>query len=310
MTQKSIAAGQYKEVPFNSIGRPKDLNSRRKLRNIPALAKSIEEKGLLVPLQVTNGGDTLTLAGGWRRAAALEHINWGSKLVPVIVVDNNVEANIIENVREDVPALDLAERLAQMAEGTYPTPEGVEPRKYSKAELAGLFPKPKSTQYVSNLIRCHNAIFDDVKAFIRTEDLDVPTRVLFAWAAIKSADKQLEVAHEWSKEQAKLEKTGKVKRAKGTKEEGEGGTGSAKPGKKVLGELFEILSWKSETAKGKEAEVAAANAQLLRFVLGEVSRLPTEVLSADDKKAYKEHLKAEEQAAADAEAEAEEAAEE
>lgn len=306
MTTKSIAAGTYKEVPFNSILRPEHLNSRKKLKDIPQLAKSIEDRGLLIPLHVTNGGEDLTLSAGWRRAAALEQLGWGSKLVPVIVVDSNVETNLVENVREDVPALDLGERLAKMHAGEYPTPEGVEPRKYSKQELAALFPKPKSTQYVANLIRVHEQITDEVKALIDGED--VPARVLLSWAA-KKADKQLEAATEWLKEQEALEKTGKQKRAKGSR--GEGGEDSGKPtkpGKKVLGELFNMLEWKAENTRSKgEATIAAANAQLLRFVLGETTRIPSEVLSADDKKAYKEYLKAEAQAEADAEAETEEA---
>lgn len=302
MSRTAHAAGETKSVPFNQIFVERRINGRKKLKDIPKLAKSIQEKGLLSSLLVTNGGEgkqPYTLSAGFRRAAALESLNWGSKLVNVIVVDSAEDANLIENVRDDLPALDLSEKIVSMLEGTYYVPgldENAERKKYTKAEIATML--GRSASHVQNFIRVHKDVTDDVKALVR--DHDPSARVLFAWASMSPA-KQMEAATAWVKDQEQLAKSGKTRKAKG---EGKGGgVTKTAPGKKILVEKFEQLSWKGETVKGKAGEVATAAAQVLGFVLGVegFKRFPTDIFSAEDAKEYKAALKAADEEASEEE---------
>jgi ParB/RepB/Spo0J family partition protein len=295
--------GHAKSVPFNKIFIDPKINSRKKLRDIPELAKNIDENGLQSALLVTNGGDAehpYTLVAGFRRGAALNTLKWGSKLVNVIVVDDAQGSNLIENIlREPLPALDLAKRLAEMKEGTYYVPNDGETRKWTNAELSKLLSRSQS--HITNFVRVHESLTDEVKNLIGP--FDPPGRLLFVWAG-KTPAKQLEAAQEWVKYQKNLEKAGKTRKAHG---EGDPATSnSSKPGKKVLTEKFEQLTWKSETARAgsKEAEIAAAVAESLRFVLGDVKRFPIDVWTGEDAKAYKAARK--EEAAEESEEEVEE----
>jgi ParB/RepB/Spo0J family partition protein len=309
MTSRSHAhdIGAAKTVPFNQIFIDPKVNSRKKLKGIPELAKSIDQNGLQSALTVTNGGDDkhpYTLQAGFRRAAAMNSLGWGNKPVNIIVVEKGPDANLIENIqREGLPALDLAERICKMLDGSYHVPEGSEPRTYTKAEISGIL--SKSTSHVANFVRVHNEVTDEVKALVK--DHEPSARVLFAWAAM-SKPKQLEAAEAWVKDQDALVKSGKTRKAKGSKGEGEGsGGGKSSPGKKILMEKYEQLAWKGESVKGKSGEIAQAAAEVLGFVLGVEGhkRFPTDIFSAEDAKAYKEAMKE-----ADAEEEVEEDGEE
>jgi len=302
-----------KSVPFNQIFIDPKINSRKKLKDIPELAKNIDQNGLLIPLLVTNGGDDshpYTLVGGFRRGEALgpKHLDWGKRPVNVIVVDNAQGSNLIENVlRAPLPALDLAERLAEMKAGTYHDPsvkEGEELKKYTTAELAALLSKTAS--HIANLIRVHESITDDVRKVVSL--WDPPARLLFVWAG-KPEGKQLELAQEWAKYMEQLEKGGRRRQVKGAGNKAS--STSSKPSKADLDDRWNQLTWKAENKKGKAAEIAAAAAEVLRFVLGEIKTFPTDVLSGDDVREYRAAVKAEEKAAKEAEAEEEdEAAEE
>lgn len=285
---------KVKTVPLSSIFVDPKINSRRKLTDIPELAKSIKTKGLLIPLLVTNGGSQekpYTLQGGHRRVAAMQSLGWKDEMVNVVIVPNNPDANLIENVvRVGLPALDLAERVVEMCDGTYYVPEGEEARKYSKDEIGQLL--GKSTSHIQNYARIHMNLTDEVKTLVRPHDPSA--RVLVAWAAMKP-EKQLEAAKEWVSYQEKLVKAGKKRNAKKGKEEG---GGSGKPGKKFLVEKFEQLTWKASAVRGKEGEIAAAAAQILGFVLAMdgFKRFPSEIFSAEDAKAFKAAMKAAEAA--------------
>ena len=290
MTSRSHAhqIGVAKTVPFSQIFIDPKVNSRKKLKGIPELAKNIDQNGLQSALTVTNGGDDkhpYTLCAGFRRAAALNVLGWGNKPVNIIIVDTAPDANLIENVqRADLPALDLAERICAMIAGSYYVPEGVEAKKYTKAEIAGIL--SKSASHVQNFVRVHNDVTNEVKALVAAHEPSA--RVLFAWAAM-SAPKQLEAATAWVKDQDQLAKSGKTRKAKSK----DGGGGSSSPGKKILMEKYEQLAWKGENVKGKGGEIAQAAAEVLGFVLGVEGhkRFPAEIFSAEDAKAYKAAMK-------------------
>jgi ParB-like chromosome segregation protein Spo0J len=228
MTSRSHAhqIGVAKTVPFSQIFIDPKVNSRKKLKGIPELAKNIDVNGLQSALTVTNGGDDkapYTLCAGFRRAAALNVLGWGNKPVNIIVVETAPDANLIENVqRADLPALDLAERICAMIDGSYYVPEGTEPKKYTKAEIAGIL--SKSASHIQNYVRVHNDVTDEVKALVK--DHEPSARMLFAWAAMSPA-KQLEAATAWVKDQDQLAKSGKTRKAKSK----DGGAGSSSPGK-------------------------------------------------------------------------------
>lgn len=177
---------EQKSVPFNSIDIPTPENARTLMQGIDELAAQIKEHGLLQSLTVTNGGlgdKPYRLVAGFRRAAALKLLKWGSQDVPVILVPAEGRAikNLVENVgREDLSAADLAQRLHDLSTGEYPREKDEIAIKYAVKELAektGL-----SGSHVTNLIRAHINLAPEVrKAWVKEE---IPQNVIFKAAAM------------------------------------------------------------------------------------------------------------------------------
>lgn len=274
-----------KMVPFNQIKISENLNSRQNLHGIKDLAGSIQEVGLLSALIVTNGGDDkhpYTLSAGYRRAAALKHLNWGSKPVPVIVVEDNALANLVENIeRDDLHPLDLAERLSEMVSGTYATPEGVEPRAWERKELAQK--ANLSLPSISNYVRVHEKICAEVKKMLRGKDVPrVPLRLLFDWAT-KNEEAQIEAATEWLKanEGGTKRKKRTSKEEKEAAEKAELGLVRGAKNFEAVTDAIKVLQHKIEAVKSeKEKALYAGMFDSLRWVAGKVKNIPN--LSQED----------------------------
>lgn len=271
-------AHEIKMIPFNQIKVDDSLNSRQHLQDVKKLADSIAENGLKSALLVTNGGEgekPYTLAAGFRRAAALSLLKWGSKQVPVMVVSDSALDNLIENVeRDDLHPLDLAERLADMLAGQYPTPPGVEPRVWERKELAAKVNLSMSS--LSNYVRVHEKISAEVKKLLRAQKNRVPLRLLFEWAML-SEEKQAEVAEEWSKAMEGGDGNKRKRTSKAQKEEKEKAELGLIRGAKnfeAVTDAIKVVSHKMKEAKGNELSDLEGKLGALRWVAGKVKSLP------------------------------------
>ena len=96
-------------VPLSSIKIVEGFNSRKKMTNIPALAKSIQRRGLKQPLLVRDAGDgTFLLVAGERRYHAVTSLGWTEVKVTLndkITQDDACDAldNLIENLQRENP---------------------------------------------------------------------------------------------------------------------------------------------------------------------------------------------------------------
>jgi ParB/RepB/Spo0J family partition protein len=300
------------EVPFNSIYNPEDENARSKLHNIPQLAESIKLEGLLQGLTVEPNQDPETntkfpyrLRAGGRRHAALTLLRWGCKPVPVNVVspEDGLIKNLVENIqREDLPTIDVAQRLHDMEAGEAPGCT----KKYTKKELATRL--GMSLSHVSNLIRAHKNLTSDAKKLWRKHN--IPTTTVFAWSALEEADQE-KATTKWVADQEKAaERAAAASEAGDTKkkprksrgEEPEASKALVKGKKATQLESYKaVLEWKLETGALKgaaEKEAAVRQIDTLRFMLGDLARFPA-VSAADLKDHAKwcaEQVKAEEEA--------------
>jgi ParB/RepB/Spo0J family partition protein len=293
----TAAASVTKNVPFNQIEIVEDVNSRTKLKGIEELAENIKENGLLSSLVVTNGGSEkkpYRLVAGFRRGAALTLLKWGSKEVPVVIRDvaSTPIDNLIENVqREDLHPLDLAEQLRKMVEGTYAVLEGEEARVWDRKELAAKL--GMTAVNISNYVRVATNISGAVKR--KVQNRTIAFRVLIRWASLDE-DEQLVACEEWIATQDGFEKKPQAESAGGDEEGGDedeaigGSTGPKKPGKKALTQLAELFVWKSEHTKGSVSAEASSLYQLLRFVNGDIQRLPPNIVSGEDRKGFKKFV--------------------
>lgn len=279
-----------KQVPFNSIFIPDEENIRTDLPEVKDLAESINEKGLLQPLIVVNGGDKLRLLGGYRRAAALKHLKWGSKLVNVVVRDEwDPLVTAVENIqRVDVSPVDQARFFAGLFVGDYNGPFGKdqEPRKYSYKEIAdgtGL-----TITSVQNYVRVHEKLSDDVRKLCKKYP-NAPISLLLRCIShgkeevqvdeatgektkvwIPDDAKQLRVLNEWIEKQAEQEKDGRKRAKRGSKkDDGSDGPEYKRKPQIVLEACVRLFNRKKD-----ESSEYAAYAQALRFASGETDRLP------------------------------------
>lgn len=293
------ALNEAMNIPFNQIEIDEEENSRRDLTNIDKLAASIKESGgLLESLVVTRNPEgskfPFRLGAGYRRAAALKSLKWGSNPVPATVTadDDRAIKNLVENLeREDLPSVDLAERLLQLENGEAPGSIG---RKYTKKELAaktGL-----SVSHTTNLIRAAKNLVIEVKNLWRK--FNVPTTVVFEWSALSEEEQHAAIAkYEHDQKRIKERKAaagesgdgstkGKKGSKKGKKGEDDKHKAIVKGAKASMLENFkEVLEWQMETGRIKgAADKAAAIAQIdtLRFMLGDLQKFPN-VTKADEK---------------------------
>lgn len=302
MTQEH--AQQIKMVPFNQIDFG-DLNSRSDLKKIDEMADSIKlVGGLLEPIGVINGGEgdkPYTATYGFRRGAALKQLRWGDKLVPVVIgtQEKALEANLIENIcREDLPSIDVAQRLRDMEAGDAPGST----KKYTKAELAKII--NRSVAHVGNLIRAINNCGKNARNAWRK--YNAPTTVVFFWAGLKDEAEQDKAVAKFVAEQERIKKRAAALAGKGggegggeggggrtrATEEGDGPKPLVKGRKAVELETFKnIIEWKLASGQIKGvADVAAAEAEVrvLRFMLGDLAKYPS--ISAAEKKEYNKFL--------------------
>jgi len=280
-------------IAFNLILIPEEENARHNLTQIDELANSIKVNGLLTSLTVVNGGpegQPYRLAAGFRRAAALKLLKWGSALVPVTVVDSEDIGvkNLIENIhREALPSVDTAERLRLLEGGEAPG----SPNAYSKKVLAERL--SMSISHVSNLIRADKNLSAESKQVWRKKD--VPTTVVFGWAKLDETEQEKAVA-KWLREQERAESKEVKSKATGKgSEEGEGEGASAEVSKALLKgakakkveRYRDILEWKLQTGVIKataEKNAAVAQIDTIRFLLGDLKKFP--LVTASDEKAY------------------------
>jgi len=278
-----------KKVPFNQI-KVDDLNSRKKLKNIAELAESIKTDGLKSAMIVTNGGDEkhpYTLSAGYRRHAALKSLGWGSKDVPIIIVEDNAVSNLIENIQRDaLHPIDAARRLWEMVHGKYPVPAGETPKEWDKKELAAKI--SKSVQHLSNLLRVHENVTAPVRK--KLESRDVPGRFLFALAGMKP-EEQEEAADAWIVEQDALEKAGRKKKPRQAKakDDGDEKVGFVSPKKVVstfagvnynLEDYVHMFTEKQKQVNKEEATRLQGCIDALEFILGSKRKFPG-VVAAD-----------------------------
>ena len=300
------------EAPFNSILIPDDENARHKLKKIDELAESIREHGLLEPLVVVNGGtedQPYRLKAGYRRAAALKLLKWGSKPVAVSLAkeDDGPLKMLVENIqREDLASADLAQSLYELEEGEYNGPyerdEAGKAKKYTKKELmakTGL-----GLNHLTNLIRAHKNLGRDAKTAWRK--YEVPTTVVFKWAAMEEAEQEAAVAlwvkrHEErlaqdSADPTKPKKGSKGKKGKKGKKDKDGSADVFIKGAKaaVASAWCDVLQWKLENEAKGVTEKAALEAQIatLDFLVKGKGRTFPNVTKADEK-AYEQWFAAE-----------------
>jgi ParB/RepB/Spo0J family partition protein len=189
----STIVNETKNVEFNRIHVPEEENARTVYEGIEDLATDIKQHGLLQGLVVTNGGSgdkPYRLVAGFRRAAALKLLKWGDKTVPVTIVEaqGRVIKNLIENIhRNDLRTADLAQRLFDLERGDYPREKGEEVIKYTKDELSAQL--GLSISHVTNLIRAHANLADDVKKVWQKNDL--PQNLVFKMAALTTKEEQV-----------------------------------------------------------------------------------------------------------------------
>jgi hypothetical protein len=297
-------ASTPKSVPFNSIFIPEDENVRADLPKIKELATHIKEHGLIEPLVVVNGGSgshEYRLVAGFRRAAALKDLKWGSKEIAVVVREEwDPLTKLGEGYREDFAPIDLASYTWHLVNGEYQTPDGIERRKHTLKEVASALGTSESS--VRTYIRVHERLANPVRKMARKHP-DVPLRVLHEcvleankggrfveekdkegevrkfWEP--NTDRQIKIFQGWLDRKTAAEEAGRTraKRGEGDKDNN-GGDADDK----------DVYGFRREKIKGRNAlmitaavkvlqtknedELNAARAEALRFALGEITRLP------------------------------------
>lgn len=276
-----------KTVPFNSIHIPEEENIREDTPKVKELAENIRVNGLIEPLVVVNGGDgvkTYRLLAGFRRAAALKALKWGSKPINVTIREEwDPLVTAAENMnREDVNPIDMSRYCWGLVNGQYnsPAPKGSELRKYSFQEIA--VSTSLSAGSVQNYVRVNEKLSGDVRKKVRKHP-DAPISLLLRCISFgkeevevdeKTGEKtkhwipddarQLRVFETWAKKKEELAEAGLSRSKRGTK--------NGEPKRKtsrVLEACIKVLNRKKDEDAAYPAYAAA-----FRFALGESDRLP------------------------------------
>jgi len=278
------------EIPFNEIRLP-DFNCRTALEGIEELWESIKTQGLHTPLTVMKDEAGIWLVSGFRRHAALKLGRVGAGLVLCVVKSfkNDAQlhlANLVENVRDDVHPADLARRLSELEDGSYPrvietagealdAGEG----KLERVEIAQKTGLSKS--HIGNLIRIHNKVSDDIQKAWRK--LNIPLTLIIKWASLPEED-QAAALEEWKAEEAEKRANGGKRKKRGAaaeseeeeseeEESGDEGDGEKLPSKAVIRDRLAQLKESAEEAKGQDAHFLKGVVKGLRWVTGEIKRL-------------------------------------
>lgn len=286
-TKKTTLAeksGDVKAMAFGKIHCNKDLNFRSDTvkRKVKETAESIKEHGLLEPMVVyPNADGTFDVGIGFKRYAAL--VMNGTKptdLVNVVIRTDRANRpieNLIENLhREDLPTIDLANAFKELIEGTYSVVDGEEVRKWTRKELAEKTGLSQTT--VENYVRSATNLSEDVQDIVRENN--VPARIFIEFAS-KKPEIQLEKVKDWVKANPQSEDGPKRKR------KGKGKSKSDGPSRASVSNLkleMEIIAFKAEHAKGGEKAVLERQFETLRYVVGDLARMPG--ITGDDKKEF------------------------
>lgn len=288
----STPSVEARDVAISSIKPRKGFNLREEIdlegKEIEDLGASIKADGLLVPLIVeeTEAGQ-YEIVSGHRRYAAIRKVGLRGT-VPVRVVqlaarEDAILMNIAENtIRKDVHSADLARRLYELEQGTYPgvaidvDGNGALPIERGVICLrTGL-----SNGYVGNLIRAWSKLVDKIRREWRKRD--IPTDVVIKWGKLKTEEEQVAALEAWKEEIAAAEarKAAGLKRekasSKGDADGGEEPSEEAGPKKrKIIAEHLEKFTARreSEVLSARDLEIADAKISTLRWVLGETKRL-------------------------------------
>lgn len=278
MTTK-VKAGQGETlVPWEAILVRDQDNSRTDLPKIAELAASLSEHGQLTPVLLSPlpealrkdfPGKLYVLIAGSRRMAAFERNAWTGRDILATVREHRtldpvgrVIDNFLENhEREDVHCLDEADRVRQLAEGTYPVLPGEEAVEHDRRDVARFF---GLTQHqVKNMLTLARRIDPWVSGQARQRR--VPQRVLVAWARIEGHDpfvvaaKQRAALREWVAEKDKLT-------AEGRKRNSPAGGEAKRRGK--LAEKGEEKAQKPVIALGRKVDPKGRTAAQYVAVLG------------------------------------------
>jgi ParB/RepB/Spo0J family partition protein len=303
----TIPTSIRKTIPFKQLYIDPSRNYRQDSPKVKEMGQSLKDNGQLDPIIVSNGGPDGTpyiVRGGFRRCAGFILNGWQNRDIDVTVreykkgdaVSPLFDAIIHNKDREDVSALDMAEAIHQMVNGTYPVGEGETATPVDKKEIAVRLNLLPGT--VNNFLRVFDHLDPDVAKKCRKAG--APMRLMVFWAGLKGtgrtddakaenlAAKQSEAFEEWLKAKTELEESGRQKKPrklKGAKDGGEGGEGGegggGNDGSMVnktktahLEACIEVLNLKLADADGDEAALLKGRIEALRFVTGDLKKLP------------------------------------
>lgn len=319
-----------KTIPFKQLLIDPARNPRQDSPKVKEMAQSLKDNGQLDPIVVSNGGPDDTpyvVRGGFRRCAAFILNGWQNRDIDVTVreykkgdtVTPLFDALIHNKDREEVSALDMAEAIHSMVNGSYHVGEGEVAKAVDKKEVGERLGLQAGT--VNNFLR----VFDNLDADVakKCRKAGAPMRLLVLWAGMKGtgrtdeakaeslATKQMEAFEEWFKGKEALESEGRKKKPRKTKSaggegEGEGGgggdTGSMvnKTKTNLLASCIEVLKLKLEETTGvADKAVIAGRIEALRFVTGGLKKLPGVTKADLDALDAEEEVEEEEEEAAE-----------
>ena len=295
-----------KTIPFKQLYIDPARNYRQDSPKVKEMGQSLKDNGQLDPIIVSNGGPDGTpyvVRGGFRRCAGFILNGWQNRDIDVTVreykkgdtVSPLFDAIIHNKDREDVSALDMAEAIHQMVEGTYPVGEGEKATPVDKKEIAERLNINPGT--INNFLRVFANLDADVAKKCRKAG--VPLRLMVFWAGFKGkgrtddakaedkATQQMTAFEEWAKGKEELESEGRKKKARTKSAKGEGGEGGEggaggdtgsmvnKTKTGLLEACIEVLKLKLEeaTSVGDKATITG-RIEALRFVTGGLKKLP------------------------------------
>lgn len=291
------AGGEPLIVSFNDIFIPEEENVRSDTPKIAELAESIREFGLIEPLVVTRqlGKQPYRLTAGFRRAAALKLLRWGSKSINVVVREEwNPLVNLAENaLREGVNPLDSAQRIFDLSQGDYPAPKDAPRRKYTFEEIARA--TNLSVSSIRTYVRVHEHLCPPVRKAARRR-VDVPLHILHSCALlgkyeevtnpdghivrewIANEEKQVKLFDKWRLAKEELEAEGKQRhRSREVCHVDDGRTNRDGYGyrlDKVTSNRARVQILAAiRVLNRQEDEIAKARAEGLRFAVGDLTRL-------------------------------------
>lgn len=183
---------QTKTLRLEQVHERPGLNSRFSMVDIPELAASIAQVGLLFPplvvpaaeAQEETGSEPYFLVHGHRRLAALQTLKWESApffIAAGLTLADQYLLNLAENGRENLTPAEIAERCADMI-GVFKA-EGLTIEK-----LAGRV--GYSVKYTQNLIRLRNKLHPDLWAMMVRTGHKAPVSMLLAVVA-KTPEEQI-----------------------------------------------------------------------------------------------------------------------